>query len=117
MSIVINKDTKFGNLRLDGVEVENSTSVEAEEDEIICNCFQVAESTIRSHIEKNDVIQVDDVTIACEAGGNCGSCHILIQLFIDQNKHRRALAKTDPLRDLNSKNQKESFWKNLFTNS
>ena len=114
MSIIINKDTE---LRLDGVKVENSASVEAEEDEIICNCFQVAESTIRSHIEKNDVSQVDDVTIACEAGGNCGSCHILIQLFIDQNKHRRALAKTDPLRDLNSKNQKESFWKNLFTNS
>ena len=97
--------------------MENAPSIEIEEDEVICNCFQITESTIRSHIEKNDVIQVDDVTIACEAGGNCGSCHILIQLFIDQNKHRRALAKTDPLRDLNSKNQKESFWKNLFTNS
>ena len=97
--------------------MENSTSVEAEEDEIICNCFQVAESTIRSHIEKNDVIQVDDVTIACEAGGNCGSCHILIQLFIDQNKHKKALAKTDPLRDVNSNNHKKGFWKKKFTDS
>jgi len=65
-------------------------SIEIEEDEIICNCFQVTERTIRSHISKNDFKQVQEVTSACEAGGNCGSCHILIQLFIDQNKHQTA---------------------------
>ena len=97
--------------------MENSASVAVEEDEIICKCFQVTESKIRSYIVKNDVTEIEDVTLACEAGGNCASCHILIQLFIDQNKHKRALTKTDPLRDVNSKNQKESFWKNLFTNS
>ena len=97
--------------------MKSESPIEIEEDEIICNCFQITENTIRYHISKNDIDQVEDVTSACEAGGNCGSCHILIQLFIDQNKHRRALAKTDPLRDVNSKNQKESFWKNLFTNS
>ena len=88
-----------------------------QEDEIICNCFQVTENTIRDYISENDINQVEDVTSACEAGGNCGSCHILIQFFIDQNKHKSTLAKTDPLRDVNSKNQKESFWKNFFTNS
>ena len=103
--------------RINGEGVENSTSVEVEEDEIICKCFQVKENEIRSYIAINDVTEVEDVTSACEAGGNCGSCHILIQFFIDQNKHKSALAKIDPLRDVNSKNQKESFWKNFFTNS
>ena len=61
-------------------------SIDMEEDEIICTCFHIRESTIRSHIAKNNVTQVKDITLACEAGGNCGSCHILIQLFIEQNK-------------------------------
>ena len=97
--------------------MENSTSVEAEEDEVICNCFQVAESTIRSHIEKNDVIQVDDVTIACEAGGNCGSCHILIQLFIDQHKYKKMLEQAAEFGAIKSKNNKKGFWKKLLTSS
>ena len=97
--------------------MENSASVEAEEDEIICNCFQVAESTIRSHIEKNDVSQVDDVTIACEAGGNCGSCHILIQLFIEQNKPIKILEQSSKLKNSTSKNNKTGFWRKLLTNS
>ena len=97
--------------------MENSTSVEVEEDEIICKCFQVKENKIRSYIAMNDVTEVEDVTLACEAGGNCGSCHILIQLFIDQNKHKKALAKTDPLRDANSNNHKKGFWKKFFADS
>ena len=95
--------------------MENSTSVE--EDEIICKCFQVTESKIRSHILKNDLTAIEDVTSLCEAGGNCASCHILIQLFIDQNEHKKALGKTDPLGDVNSKNHKKGFWKKIFTNS
>ena len=59
------------NHKLNGVGVENSTSVEVEEDEIICKCFQVKESAIRSHIAMNDVTEIEDVTLACEAGGNC----------------------------------------------
>ena len=71
--------------------MENSTSVEVEEDEIICQCFQVTESKIRSLIVKNDVTEIDDITLACEAGGNCASCHILIQLFIDQGANVNAV--------------------------
>ena len=97
--------------------MENSTSVEVEEDEIICKCFQVKENEIRSYIAINDVTEVEDVTSACEAGGNCGPCHVLIQLFIDQNKHKNAMRKTDPHGEANSKNYKKGFWKNLFTNS
>ena len=74
--------------------MKNTASVEVEEDEIICNCFQVTEGEIRSHIEKNDITEIEDVTSACEAGGECGSCHILIQLFIDQNQHKKVFAKT-----------------------
>ena len=97
--------------------MENSTSVEVEESEVICKCFQVTESTIRSHIAKNDVSQVEDVTSACEAGGNCGACHILIQLFIDQNKHQKKLEQVPESEVSKSKNNKGSFWKKLLPNS
>jgi len=71
--------------------MKNDPSIEIKEDEIICKCFQVTESTIRSHISKKNIAQVEGVTSICEAGGNCGSCHMLIQLFIDQNKHQKLL--------------------------
>ena len=95
----------------------NVPSTEIEEDEIICNCFQVTESTIRSHIVKNDTTEVKDVILACEAGGNCGSCHILIQLFIDQNSHKNKLARTPEPEEANLKNNKKSFWKKLLSKS
>lgn len=55
-------------------------------DDIICQCHQVTESVIRSRIAENDLSSVEQVTKACEAGGGCHSCHMLIQLFIDQHK-------------------------------
>ena len=95
--------------------MENAPSIEIEE--VICNCFQITESTIRSHIEKNDVTQVEDVTSACEAGGNCGSCHILIQLFIDQNKYQKTSKQAPKFGATKSKNNRKSFWKKLLTSS
>ena len=97
--------------------MEKAPSVEIEEDDIICNCFHITESTIRSHISKNDISQVEDVTSACEAGGNCGSCHILIQLFIDQNKHQKKLAQVPEQSVSKSKNNNGSFWKKLLPSS
>ena len=97
--------------------MENASSVEIQENEIICNCFQIKESTIRSLISKNSVSAVEEVTSACEAGGNCGSCHILIQLFIDQNKHQKNLEQTSESEETKSKNEKMSFWKQLLRNS
>ena len=41
----------------------NVPSTEIEEDEIICNCFQITESNIRSHIVKNAATEVKDVTL------------------------------------------------------
>ena len=55
-----------------------------ETDETICQCFQVNESTIRAAIEKDNLTEIEQVTEKCEAGGGCHSCHILLQLFIDE---------------------------------
>ena len=93
--------------------MRNTPSVDIEEDEIICKCFHITESTIRSHIAKNNITQVKDITLACEAGGNCGSCHILIQLFIDQNKQIKILEQSSKQENLKSKNNKKGFWKNF----
>jgi NAD(P)H-nitrite reductase large subunit len=57
-------------------------------DEVICQCYQVKETTIRDAIAKDNLIDIDSVTGACEAGGGCHSCHILIQLLIDQNQEK-----------------------------
>jgi NAD(P)H-nitrite reductase large subunit len=57
-------------------------------DEVICQCFQVNESTIRKVIAEGDLTEIDSVTESCEAGGGCHSCHILIQLFIDQHQEK-----------------------------
>ena len=97
--------------------MRNTPSINIEEDEIICKCFHITESTIRSHIAKNNITQVKDITLACEAGGNCGSCHILIQLFIDQNKPIKILEQSSKQENLKSKNNKKGFWKSLLTNS
>ena len=98
-------------------KMENVASIEVEEDEIICKCFQVTESKIRSYIAKNDVTEIESVTSACEAGGNCASCHILIQLFIDQNKHKKFSEKNHTSGGANSKKDKQSFWGKLFAKS
>ena len=59
-----------------------------EDDEVICQCFQVNESTIRTTITKDNLTEIDEVTERCEAGGGCHSCHILIQLFIDEYQNK-----------------------------
>ena len=55
------------------------------DEEIICQCFQVSDETIKSHIKKGNLKEIEQVTAACGAGGGCQSCHMLIQLFIDQH--------------------------------
>ena len=57
-----------------------------ETDEIICQSYQVTESTIRKAIAEKDLTEIDSVTDECDAGGGCHSCHILIQLFIDEHQ-------------------------------
>lgn len=61
---------------------------DVQKDEIICQCHQILESTIRSTIEAGDLQTIEEITAASEAGGGCQSCHILLQLFIDQSQHK-----------------------------
>lgn len=84
-----------------------------EEDEVICKCFQVTERTIRDCIAKNNITEVEEVTKACEAGGNCQSCHILIQLFIDQNQ----ATKNPPAHTTDTGGKKTGFFSRLFAKS
>lgn len=65
-----------------------------EAEEIICQCHQVSESTIRSCIASKNLQTIEQVTQACEAGGGCHSCHILIELFLDQHKHKNSPVET-----------------------
>lgn len=71
----------------------NKTHIEV--DETICQCHQVSESTIRACIASKNLSTIDEVTQACEAGGGCHSCHILIDLFIDEH-----LKKSTPMETL-----------------
>ncbi len=57
------------------------------DEEIICQCFQVSDATIQAHINEGNLREIEKVTEACAAGGGCQSCHMLIQLFIDQHHH------------------------------
>lgn len=56
------------------------------DEEIICQCFQVSDKTIKSYIKNENLKDIEQVTEACGAGGGCQSCHMLIQLFIDQHQ-------------------------------
>lgn len=60
-------------------------------DEVICQCYQINESTIRNAIAEGNLKEIDSVTDSCEAGGGCHSCHILLQLFIDQHQEKASL--------------------------
>ena len=60
----------------------------AQTEEVICQCYQVNETTIRATIEKGRLTEIDQVTQSCEAGGGCHSCHILLQLFIDEHQQK-----------------------------
>ena len=66
-----------------------------ETEDVICKCFQVNEATIRASIEKHNLTEIDQVTESCEAGGGCHTCHILLQLFIDE--HQKSISPMESL--------------------
>jgi|TARA_B110000881_G_scaffold168183_1_gene151542 NAD(P)H-nitrite reductase large subunit len=84
-----------------------------ETDEVICQCYQVNESTIRDVIAKDKLKDIDSVTEACEAGGGCHSCHILIQLFIDQYQEKITVME-DLVRDHGQKVKKKGILSRFF---
>ena len=88
-----------------------STDIQSEE--IICQCFQVSEETIRACIKSGNLNTVEDVTKACEAGGGCHSCHILIEFFIDQ-KNNPYLKRPSPENKEENKPEKRGVFSKLF---
>lgn len=52
---------------------------------LVCTCFGVTEETIDQFIATAKPRSVDDVTVACRAGGGCGSCRMLIQEMLDNS--------------------------------
>lgn len=57
----------------------------AGDEALICTCFFVSERTIENTIQKHGLTTVREVTMACNAGGGCGSCHQLIQEILETN--------------------------------
>jgi NifU-like protein len=85
-----------------------------ETDEVICQCYQVTEGTIRNTIADKGLKDIGSVTTACKAGGGCHSCHILIQLFIDQNQEKDT-AMEDLVHDHAQKVKKKGILSRFFT--
>jgi len=60
-------------------EYSNAARDEWNGDEaLICTCVFVSEQTIERHIKDRRLTTVQEVTVACNAGGGCGSCQQLI---------------------------------------
>jgi NifU-like protein len=57
---------------------------EAEEGNIVCECFGITEEKIRDAIRRNNLTTVDHVTHFTKAGGGCGKCHDDIQRILDE---------------------------------
>jgi bacterioferritin-associated ferredoxin len=88
-------------------------SPKTETEDVICKCFQVNEDTIRAAIEKDNLMEIDQVTESCEAGGGCHTCHILLQLFIDE--HQKNITNLETLmHDQEQKIKKPGILSRLF---
>ena len=57
---------------------------------IVCHCRAVSDREVRAAIAGGDdrpyVLDVDDVTQVCGAGGDCGGCHALITALLDDSR-------------------------------
>jgi NifU-like protein len=50
---------------------------------LICTCFGVSETSIERAIQQRSLRTIEQVTRACNAGGGCGSCRLLIEDILD----------------------------------
>jgi NifU-like protein len=53
------------------------------EEALICTCFGVSEKTIEHEIHTRSLSTIKEVTMACNAGGGCHSCHPLIEDILE----------------------------------
>ena len=70
------------------------TMVKSLEENIVCTCFGVSENEILRVIRENGLVDVDQVTNFCKAGGGCGGCRDKIQALVDKVKAERETLKT-----------------------
>ena len=83
-----------------------------QKDEIVCHCLQVTEGVIRECIAAGKLTTIQQVTSACTAGGGCQSCHMLIQLFIDESQGKVCSVPHEETR--NGKEPEKGFFGRLF---
>ncbi|CCQ91513.1 hypothetical protein, bacterioferritin-associated ferredoxin-like [Nitrospina gracilis 3/211] len=82
-------------------------------EEIICQCFQVSDKVIKEQIREEGLQSIEEITAACGAGGGCQSCHMLLQLFLDQHQNKLHPAeKSDP--PANGEVRKRGIFSKLF---
>ena len=58
----------------------------AGDEALICTCFFVSERSIEREIQARGLTTVAEVTKACNAGGGCGSCHLLIEEILGHDR-------------------------------
>ena len=85
-------------------------SVEPVEGDYICQCFQVTDTTIKAHIRSKNLDSIEGITEACGAGGGCQSCHMLLELFLDEHHKRGTFATNKPQEE-----KKKGFFSKLFS--
>ncbi len=76
----------------------------------ICQCFQVTDTTIKQHIRAKNLDNIEGITEACGAGGGCQSCHMLLELFLDEHHKRGVFAAVKPKVE-----KKKGFFSKLFS--
>ena len=52
-------------------------------EDILCTCFGVTETEVRTVIQENNLKTIEEVTNYCKAGGGCTGCHGEIQRVLD----------------------------------
>lgn len=62
----------------------------------VCVCLAVTDAEVKTAIE-GGAETVSDVTRACSAGGDCGSCHEMIEGMIDAHAQASGCERRLPL--------------------
>ena len=52
--------------------------------DLVCKCFRVTETEIRTVLAENDVSEIEQVTDLCTAGAGCGGCWEEIEDLIEE---------------------------------
>jgi NifU-like protein len=67
------------------IENYRTGSTEAREipEDILCTCFGVTETEVRTVIQENNLKTIEQVTNYCKAGGGCTGCQSEIQRVLD----------------------------------